>query len=286
MCRPQAPHAVAAAGSGTAIVGETGGVSLSDELRDPWGLVIAGVAGGLAWAVSAPVAAAVGVGAAVYGVKALTGMLVNREPKRTQPELPRPPRGSYAAQWLSRAEQAVQSLDELTSAAAAGHTGDAARTAAAEARETLTELAEVAGQVTAVERALGRVDAEGLDDEAQRLTDAAHRAPTPEMRSEIERAAAAVRDRADVRDRLLSVRDTLLARMQAAALGLEGLVARLAEVLALGHTAGDVDPSAAQIDELTLELEAMRAALAETEALSRRALAGVPPPEAGPLRGS
>ena len=254
-------------------------MSLSDELRDPWGLVIAGVAGGLAWAVSAPVAAAVGVGAAVYGVKALTGVLVNRTPKRPeQAELPRPPRGSYQAQWLARAESAVQSLDELARTAAPGHTGEAVRTAAAEAGETIAELAQVAGQVTAVERALSRVDADGLDDEAHRLTEAARRAPTQEMRSEIERAAAAVRERADVRDRLLSVRDTLLARMQAAALGLEGLVARLAEVLALGQTAGDVDPSAAQIDELTLELEAMRVALAETEALSRRALAGVPPP--------
>ena len=74
----------------------------------------------------------------------------------------------------------------------------------------------------------------------------------------------------------MSARDTLLARMQATALGLEGLVARLAEVLALGATTGDVDPSAAQIDELTLELEAMRSALAETEALSRKALAATP----------
>ncbi|MDT7539741.1 MAG: hypothetical protein QOI82_3326, partial [Actinomycetota bacterium] len=73
-------------------------MGLSDELRDPWGLVVAGVAGGLVWALSAPIAAAVGVGAAVYGVKAVTGALVGRgreESRDTgQPELPRPPRGS------------------------------------------------------------------------------------------------------------------------------------------------------------------------------------------------
>ena len=69
----------------------------------------------------------------------------------------------------------------------------------------------------------------------------------------------------------------LPAGVQAVALGLEGLGARLAEVLALGSTAGDVDPSAAQIDELTLELEGLRAGLVETEALSRKALEAAPP---------
>ena len=258
-------------------------MGLSDELRDPWGLVAGGISGGMAWALTAAVlgppaiAVGIGVGAAVLGTKAVTGLLVNREPKRPELQaLPRPPRGSPAAHWLNRAEAAVRSLDDLARTAVPGHTGDSIRTAAEEAGETLTELAQVAGQVTAVDGALQRVEQMGLDIDIGGLDEAARRARTPEMRAELERSAAAVRDRADVRDRLVSARDTLLARMQATALGLEGLVARLAEVLALGATTGDVDPSAAQIDELTLELEAMRSALAETEALSRKALAATP----------
>ena len=251
-------------------------MSLGDELRDPWGLLIAGVAGGLAWAVSAPVAAAVGIGAAVYGVKAVTGMLVNRrEPRRR--ELARPPRDTAAAHFLERAEVAVQSLDEMAASTDAGPTGTAVRAAADDAGSTLTDLARVAAQVTAVEAALGRVAVRGLDEESARLAAAVHRARSPETRAQVERSAAAVRDRIEVRDRLLSARETLLARMEAVAHGLEGLGARLAEVLALSATAGGVDTSADQIADLALELDGLRAGLAETEALSRRALAAAPP---------
>jgi hypothetical protein len=257
-------------------------VGLSDELRDPWGLVVAGVAGGLVWALSAPVAAAVGVGAAVYGVKALTGALVDRDRGDRRgsqdPELPRPPRGSIAAQWLDRAAGAVRGLDELARTAHPGAAGDAVRNAADEAGDTLDDLARLGGQVTAVERALQRVDASGLDEEVARLDQAARYAPTPEMRDEMERSAAAVRDRQAVRDRLIGARQTLLARMQAVALGLEGLEARLAEVLAMTATTGGVDTTAAEIAELATELDGLRAGLAETEAISRKALAAAPPP--------
>jgi len=265
-------------------VRETVRVGLSEELRDPWALVVAGVAGGLVWASAAPVAVAIGVGAGVYGAKTLAGLVVNRDrPTRTElPALPRPPRGSAAATWLSRSEAAVRSLQEMAGTCPPGLTGDSIRSAAEEAGHTLVELGEVAGQVTAVERALARVDVQGLDGEAARLAAAVDTAPSPDVRAENVRAAAAVRDRIDVRDRLRSARETLLARMQAVALGLEGLGARLAEVLALGTTTGDVDPSAAQIDQLTLELEGLRAGLAETEALSRKALEAAPPE--GPSR--
>jgi hypothetical protein len=257
-------------------------VGLSDELRDPWGLVVAGVAGGLVWALSAPIAAAVGVGAAVYGVKAITGALVGRgrpdDSDSGAPELPRAPRGSAAAQWLDRATGAVRGLDDLAHTANAGPTGNAVRNAAHEAGDTLGDLTRLAGQVTAVERALQRVDATGLDEEAARLDQDAQHASTDEMRAEMTRSAAAVRDRQAVRDRLLGARETLLARMQAVSLGLEGLEARLAEVLAMTATTGGVDTTADEIAELATELDGLRAGLAETEAISRKALAGAPPP--------
>jgi hypothetical protein len=97
------------------------------------------------------------------------------------------------------------------------------------------------------------------------------------MREEMGRSAAAVDDRRAVRDRLLGARETLLARMQAVALGLEGLEARLAEVLAMTATTGGVDTTAQEISELATELDGLRAGLAETEAISRKALASAPP---------
>ncbi|MDT7536991.1 MAG: hypothetical protein QOI82_576, partial [Actinomycetota bacterium] len=183
-----------------------------------------------------------------------------------------------AAQWLDRATAAVRGLDDLARTANTGPAGDAVRSAAHEAGDTLDDLGRLAGQVTAVERALQRVDATGLDEEAARLDEGARQATSDEMRAEMTRSAAAVRDRQAVRDRLLGARETLLARMQAVSLGLEGLEARLAEVLAMTATTGGVDTSADEIAELATELDGLRAGLAETEAISRKALAGAPPP--------
>jgi len=262
-------------------------VGLSEELRDPWGLIAGGVSGGMAWALTAAalgapaIALGVGVGAVVVGAKALTGVVLGRgqEPGRPAvPDLPRPPRGSAAAQWLDRAEAAVRSLSEMARTVPEGAAGDGVRSTATEAGDTLADLARVAGQATAVEGALRRVDTAGLDAEAQRLDAAARAAGGAELREEMTRSAAAVRDRQAVRDRLVDARQTLLARMQAVALGLEGLEARLAEVLALTATTGGVDTSAQEIAELAGELDGLRAGLAETEAISRKALAAAPTP--------
>ena len=48
-------------------------MSLRQELRDPWGILVGGIAGGLGWAVGIPIAAAAGIGAAVWAVRAATG---------------------------------------------------------------------------------------------------------------------------------------------------------------------------------------------------------------------
>jgi hypothetical protein len=138
---------------------------MRDELLDPWGGLVAGVAGGLAWAV-VPVGAAalplgLGVAAVVYGVKVGVSLLARRDedpqPAVAAVPLLRPRRGSPAEQWLVRAEQAERSLGDLAAAP-----GDAVvraelgpvRAGAAEAVGTLRRLA---GQVTAVEDALDRV---------------------------------------------------------------------------------------------------------------------------------
>jgi len=246
-------------------------MSLADELRDPWGLLVAGVSGGMAWAVLAASASAValpvgvGIGAAVLGVKAVSGALLHREPER--PAVAGPRRGSAAEHWLTRAEDAVRVLDELTV------TG-----AASEAHDVLAAVERLGAQTVTVEKALARVDAAGLDVEAARLAAAAARPAPAGVRSEIERSAAAVRDRVAVRDRLRDTHDTVLARMQSAALGLEGVAARMAEVEALAGTTGASDGTASQVAALTAEVEGLRSGLAEAEALSRRVLDG---PSAG-----
>src|SRR5215218_9787864 len=91
---------------------------LRQELLDPWGGVIAGVAGGLAWAVvplgAVALPVGLGVAAAVYGVKVGAGLLSRSRPSpEPEPQLRPPRRGSIAEQWLTRAQQADRSLADL-----------------------------------------------------------------------------------------------------------------------------------------------------------------------------
>ena len=97
-----------------------------------------------------------------------------------------------------------------------------------------------------------------------RLTEAVRAAGSVELRAERQRALDSVESQLAVAGRLADARDTLLARMQATALGLEGLVA-------LGASLG-VDSSADRIAELTADLDGLRAGLAEAEEVSRRVL--------------
>ena len=233
-------------------------MSLTEELRDPWGLRVAGLAGGMAWAVMATPVVGLGVGAAVLGVKVVTGLLTGGE--RERPATVRPVVGSAAAHWLGRAEQAVREVDELQVPGVAY-----------EAQDTLAAVERLASQSRALDRALARVDLPGLDQEASRLSVQAL-VPGP-AQGEVQRSAAAVADRVAVRDRLRSAHEAVLARMQSGALGLEGVVARLAEVAAMSHSTGVDHDASGQVAELALEVEGLRVGLVEVEALSRGALA-------------
>jgi len=117
------------------------------------------------------------------------------------------------------------------------------------------------------------VPAERLTAERGRLARAVRQAQTESLRAERQRSLDSVEQQLAVAERLSGARDMILARMQATALGLEGLVARTAELLALGASAG-VDTTADRIAELTGELDGLRAGLAEAEELSRRVLDG------------
>lgn len=235
---------------------------LSAELTDPYGPVLGAVAGGLTWAIGAPVLLGVGVGAAVYGAKALTAALLGDG--AADAPLPRPAAGSQAGRWLTRAERAVQDLHQQTR-------GDgpllAASRTADEADTVLASMRRLGAQSVAVAAALARADAPGLAAEAARLRDVAAGGSTAAQQS-----ARAVADRLAVRDRLTATAGQLDARLQSSALGLEGLVARVAELRAMAVDAGSVDPSAGDLQALTDEVEGLRSGLAQAEEAARGAL--------------
>lgn len=245
---------------------------LRRELSDPWGILLAGVVGGVAGVLPGTgLLIGAGVAAVVYGVKVAAGALVGSgtdEPPRA-PAPPRPAMGSPAAFWLGRAEKAVAQLDDMARGGGVSATDSATVHAADEADGVLDTMRRLGGQVVAVEHALARVDGADLEGEAARLRSVADRIPDDES---AQQSAQAVADRLAVRNRLRKAQGALDGRLQSSALGLEGLVARVAEVRAAAASVGDVDPSAADLASLTAEVEGLRIGLADVEQVARRAL--------------
>jgi hypothetical protein len=255
---------------------------LRRELLDPWGGVIAGVAGGLAWAVvplgAVALPVGLGVAAAVYGVKVGAGLLArdrSEDGPAADPEpQPRPPRrGSIAEQWLTRAQQADRSLADLVRSPGSPTVREQLGPVRDGAAEALTTLRRLAGQVTAVEDAADRIQPGRLEAERDRLAAGVAAAGTDRVRTERQRSLDSVTEQLQVAGRLAGARDELLARMQATALTLEGLVARTAELLAM-PVSGGADSAADRLADLTADLDGLRSGLAEADAVSRRVLDG------------
>jgi len=272
-------------------------VGVKEQLTEPWGIVAAGVLGGMGGAVAAALAPAgllvgvpvgLAVAGAVYGIRVVLGALTDRSgPSRPiaappSPSLPTPPRGSDAERWLRRAEAAVRTLrkqsDGTGDPVLRGQIGEVDDQAAG----ALGDLARFAGQVTLIEQTAAGINNQRLRQDHNQLQRGLEGLPPGPLRDERERALRAVADQLDVGRRLREAREMLLARMQSAVLGIEGLVARMAELVALhATTVGGTPFTASKLAELTNDLEGLRAGLAEAEQLSRSALSGgdVPGPQ-------
>lgn len=257
-----------------------------EQLTEPWGLVAAGVLGGMGGAVAAALAPAgllagvpvgLAVAAAVYGIRVGLGALTDRTPARplTVPGLPTPSRGGDADRWSQRARVAVHTLHRQSESPADAGLRAQVAGVDGQAAEALDDLAKLAGQVTVIERTAAGIDLVRLQHDRAQLRHGLHGLAPGPLRAERERALRAVTDQLDVARRLHDAREMLLARMQAAVLGLEGLVARMAELLALHATSdGGASLTAVKVAELTGDLEGLRQGLAEAERLSRTTLAG------------
>jgi hypothetical protein len=259
-------------------------MSLRDEVRDPWSYVLGGVAGGLAWAlipvgvVLAPIVG-VGVGAAVVGAKVLAGAFAHPEdgPKRYRVRRLPVAEHSNEAEWLQRAERAQRAFRDIASSAPEGPVAERVQAFGAQTDEALASLERLAGQASAIRLALGRIDPARLTQERDRLLNALRADTDPAVRAERQRSLASVEAQGQGYTRLYAALSTLLARLESGALGLEGLVARLAEVVALTETSNTASGSLSQVDDLATELEGLRAGLVEAEGVSTRAVEGLAP---------
>ncbi len=239
-------------------------------------MVLGGLAAGLGWAVGLPGAAALAIGGAVFGVKVLTGGLVNRE-DRGGGRLLRIRSGSPEERWVRRAEQAVRSFRRLGESVRSGPVAERAHGIGTEAESMLDAVRRLGGQASAVREALRRIDIGRLMREEDRLLYQLDGAENADVRAEIERSLDSVRAQHSVYSRLDDAAAKLQARIEAVVLGLEGLVARLVEILALVEAQSPVE-GAQQVNALSEELEGLRAGLVETENLSRRVLSAFEDP--------
>ncbi|MFF5226708.1 hypothetical protein [Dactylosporangium sp. NPDC000521] len=219
---------------------------MREQVSEPWGLVAAGVLNGAV--APAGVLARIPVGLAVAGVvngiKVGLGALLDRTPSRRPAHLPAPARGGDAERWLRRAESAVQMPHRQSETPS-----DAVLRA--QAAEALGDLARFAGQVTLIERTSAGIDVARPQNDRARLAQGIDGLPAGPLRAERERALRAVPDQLGVARRMDGVREMLLARTQSAVLGLEGLLARMAELLAL-HATPAWAGAVVRIPEITL----------------------------------
>lgn len=250
-------------------------MSVSDELKDPWGWLVAGLSGGLGWAVLAaplgPAAVAVGagIGAVVLGTKVALGSMRREEKQQRRDRLPEAPRQSVQGQFVRRAQSAAQQIHALADRPADPGLRAEVAQVDEQAGTVVEALRELAGRVTLVDQTLAGANPMAVQQEAARIASLVQAETDPQMRAEQQRALDAVNGQSQSLARLAKLRDRLLARAQTAAVDLESLAARTSELVAVGTSAYDGDPASQILADLTMSLESVRTGLAEAEEVSR-----------------
>lgn len=253
-------------------------MAAGEELRDPWGWLVAAVTGGVGWAVLAaplgPLAipVGIGIGAAVLGTKVALGSRgASSEPERKSlGRLPKPPSHSLQAALLSQAEAAQRRIRVLADSPADDWVQAKIGTVDDEVAVVRDRLAELAGRVTVADASLESARPDLLADQRGRLQAAIAAEADPALRAERQKTLAALDSQIQAVERIRKLRDLLLSRMHTAVLGLEGLAARMGELVALGDETVSHDRSAEVVAQLTGDLDTVRSGLAEAEELSRR----------------
>ncbi|MFG1862564.1 hypothetical protein [Microbispora bryophytorum] len=252
----------------------------TEELRDPWALLLGATAAGAAWAVGVPPVGVPVAGVAVWLIKAFasawqsTGGESRTEPARPVAAGSAVTPGSAEEAWLRRAERAAASFADLTASMRGQLLLDRIAAMRPQVDDTVGTLRRLAGHASVTASALARFDPRFLEQERVRLAQARQTA-RQEVAGDLDRSIAALDAQREVYDRLSGARERVLARLQSGAISLEGLVARAVEISAMttasdGVGVGDgVGDGAHALDELTSELDLTRQSLHEVEKAAR-----------------
>ncbi|MFE5564167.1 hypothetical protein ACFQ68_04185 [Amycolatopsis japonica] len=240
------------------------------ELAEPWGLLLAATSAGAAWAVQLPTLAALGVGVTVLAARAGVAAATRPKPLPEPEERPLPDvePGSSEASWVRRAEAAADGFRSISASLDTGPLADRVTTMEPVVRETVDTLRRLAARTSATGKALARVDLGAVSAEKARLRKELKTADD-DIRGDLNQSLESVQAQEDVHTRLSSAQRKLLAQLRSGALGLDGLVARAAE---LSAATGDALLDTTTIGELSEQLEGIRRGVVETEEATRRSL--------------
>jgi hypothetical protein len=235
-------------------------MKLLTDAREPFGLLLSGAAATVSLILGLPILMAILVGISVLAVKLTAGLAITHLANAPSVAL-----GAAEIEWMQRADRAVAAFRQLARSSRSEPIGQRCMVIGEQARATLQLLRRVAGQASTVSRMLQGIDAARLKAEESRLSTERRSAELDSARREIELSLSLVREQMAARRRLEQGRAGLVARLQSGVLALEGLVTRLAEVVALGQTAGGMDGAGDRVAELADELEGLRAGLSELD---------------------
>ena len=173
------------------------------------------------------------------------------------------PFGSEAV-WLLRSEQAVQAINRLAQSAPQGPVADRCRSIAANAALSIAEIRRIAGRASHIGAMLERIDSTRLASEGARLEADLASSHTALVGTELKRAMESVKAQQAVHERLSAAAAAALARpvgihWARRAGCADGRDRRLADA---GSPAAGM--AAGHLGELALEMEALRAGLAES----------------------
>ncbi|GAB2741256.1 hypothetical protein [Amycolatopsis magusensis] len=226
-----------------------------EELREPWGLLLAGTSAGVAWAVQLPSVAAAGVGIAVLLARAAIAGF-------DRPETPETALTGEEAAYYDRAERARESFGAIGASLPPGPLAEQIAGMKPMVAETASSLRRLAERSSTTRDALDRIDTGELAAEERRL----RKRGTDEATL---RALSAVRTQRDVAKRLTDLRAKLLGELHAGTLDLESLVTRAVE---LSATADPAPAAGTSLDGLAEQLEAIRRGVVEADEAARRVL--------------
>jgi len=214
------------------------------------------------WGVGLALAAAVAGGYALWlGVR----KLLARRSTAPRPSSPAQPQG--AGPLLKRGEAAVARLRAECSSPTDPVLLDQVSDFDDQAAAILVDLQHSADQVVTIERSLREIPVDQLRQTLATTTAKLADATDPGLRSELEHVERSLTDQLAVAQRLDGARRTLLARIEAAVLDIEGLSARVAELVVMHDMVGE-SQTADRLAELTDDVDGMRAGLAEARRLS------------------